>query len=92
MRQPGTNKIVIDIPIGLDCADAINNFSGLIEFKRYLGQAVEVALGCARITSAICGSVNLILVVGFITADPQRLPLSRQPDGHQPFLGIAASV
>jgi len=25
---------VIDIPAGLDCADAINNLSGVIEFKR----------------------------------------------------------
>jgi hypothetical protein len=34
---------VIDIPAVPDCADAINNLSGLIEFKRYLGQAVEIA-------------------------------------------------
>ena len=31
------------------------------EFKRS-----RLQFGCARITSAICGSVNLILVVGFI--------------------------
>jgi hypothetical protein len=35
---------VIDIPAGLDCADAINNLPGLIEFKRYLGQVVEIAV------------------------------------------------
>jgi hypothetical protein len=35
---------VIDIPTVLDCADAINNLSGLIEFKRQLGQVVEVAV------------------------------------------------
>ena len=28
----------------LDCAEATNNFSGLIEFKRYRGQAVEIAV------------------------------------------------
>ena len=36
--------IVIDIPAVLDRADAINNISGLIEFKRYLGQAVEITV------------------------------------------------
>ena len=43
-REPATGIIVIDIPAVLDCADAINNLSGLIEFKRYLGQAVEIAV------------------------------------------------
>jgi len=33
-----------DIPAILDCADTINNPSGLIECKRYLGQATEIAL------------------------------------------------
>jgi hypothetical protein len=33
-REPATGIIVIDIPAVLDCADAINDFSGLIEFKR----------------------------------------------------------
>jgi hypothetical protein len=31
--EPATRIIVIDIPAVLDCADAINNLSGLIEFK-----------------------------------------------------------
>jgi hypothetical protein len=57
---------VIDITAALDRADAIDNLSGLIEFKRYLGQAVEMQPGCARITRAICGSVNLILIVDVI--------------------------
>ena len=35
---------MIDIPAVLDYAKAINNRSGLIEFKRYFGQAVEIAL------------------------------------------------
>jgi hypothetical protein len=33
-RQPSTGIIVIDIPAVLDCADAINDLPGLIEFKR----------------------------------------------------------
>jgi hypothetical protein len=36
---------VIDIPAGLDCADAIDNLSGLIEFERQLGQVVKIAVG-----------------------------------------------
>jgi hypothetical protein len=43
-REPATGIIVIDIPIVFDCAGAINNLSRLIEFKRYLGQAVEIAV------------------------------------------------
>ena len=43
-RQPATGIIVIDIPAVLDCADTINNLPGLIKFKRYLGQAVEIAV------------------------------------------------
>jgi len=43
-REPATGIIVIDIPAVLDRADTINNPSGLIEFKRYLGQVVEVAV------------------------------------------------
>ena len=43
-RQPAAGIIVIDIPAVLDCADTINNLSGLIKFKRYLGQAVEIAV------------------------------------------------
>jgi hypothetical protein len=43
-REPATGIIVIDISALLDCAGAINNLSGLIEFKRYLGQAVEIAV------------------------------------------------
>jgi len=35
---------VIDICAVLDSANAIDNFSGVIEFKRYLGQAVEIAV------------------------------------------------
>ena len=43
-RQPATGIIVIDIPAVIDCADTINNRPGLIKFKRYLGQAVEIAV------------------------------------------------
>src|SRR6516164_489110 len=43
-REPATGIIVIDIPVRLNCADAINNLSGLIAFKRYLGQTVEIAV------------------------------------------------
>jgi hypothetical protein len=43
-REPATGIIVTDIPARLNCADTINNLSGLIEFKRYLGQAVEIAV------------------------------------------------
>ena len=43
-REPAAGMIVIDIPAVLDRADAINNISGLIEFKRYLGQAVEITV------------------------------------------------
>jgi hypothetical protein len=35
---------VIDIQAVPDCADAIDNLSGLIEFKRHLGQVVEIAV------------------------------------------------
>ena len=42
--EPTTRIIAIDIPAVLDCADAIDNLSGLIKFKRYLGQAVEIAV------------------------------------------------
>jgi hypothetical protein len=35
---------VIDIFASLNCTDAIDNFSGLIELKRYLGQATEIAV------------------------------------------------
>src|SRR5262249_39774536 len=37
--------IAIVIPAVPDCANAINNLSGLIEFKTYLGQVAEVAVG-----------------------------------------------
>src|SRR5262245_4318561 len=43
-RQPATHIIVIDITSTLDRSDAIDNLSGVIEFKRYLGQAVEIAV------------------------------------------------
>src|SRR5262249_52284893 len=43
-RQPATGIIVIDIPAVLDDADAIDNLPGLIKFKRYFGQAVEIAV------------------------------------------------
>src|SRR2546430_8388200 len=43
-REPAAGIVAIDIPAVLDCAGAINNLSGLIEFKRYLGQAVEIAV------------------------------------------------
>src|SRR6516164_3286514 len=33
--EPAAGIIVIDIPAVLDCADAIDNLSGLIEFKRH---------------------------------------------------------
>src|SRR5262249_53602387 len=33
-REPTTGIIVIDSPAALDCADAINNLSSLIKFKR----------------------------------------------------------
>jgi hypothetical protein len=36
--------IVIDIPAVPDCADAIDNLSGLIEFKRHLSQVAEIAV------------------------------------------------
>ena len=42
-REPAASIIVIDIPAGLDCTDAINDLPGLIEFERQLGQAVEIA-------------------------------------------------
>src|SRR5262249_35066981 len=42
--QPATGIIVIDIHALLDYADTINNLPGLIKFKRYLGQAVEIAV------------------------------------------------
>jgi hypothetical protein len=63
-REPATRIIVIDIAAIFDRSDAINNLSHLIEFKRQLSQEAEI--GYARITSAICGSVNLILIVDFI--------------------------
>ena len=44
MTRPATGIVVIDIPALLDCAHAINDVSGLIELKRHLGQAVEVAV------------------------------------------------
>ena len=43
-REPAASIIVIDIPAGLDCTDAINDLPGLIEFERQLGQAVEIAV------------------------------------------------
>jgi hypothetical protein len=36
--------IVIDFPALLNLVTAINNHSGLIEFKRHLGQLVEIAV------------------------------------------------
>jgi hypothetical protein len=35
---------VIDIPAGLNYADTINDFSGLIELEAQLGQAVQIAI------------------------------------------------
>jgi hypothetical protein len=43
-REPTTSMIVVDIPAILDRADAINDLPGLIEFKIYLGQVVEIAV------------------------------------------------
>jgi hypothetical protein len=43
-RQSDTGIVVINISAVPDCADAINDLSGLIEFKGYLGQAVEIAV------------------------------------------------
>jgi hypothetical protein len=43
-REPTTGIIVIDIHARRNCADTINNLSGLIEFKKYLGQMVEIAV------------------------------------------------
>jgi hypothetical protein len=43
-REPATGIIVIEISVVLDCAGAINNLPGLIKFKRYLGEAVEIAV------------------------------------------------
>src|SRR5262245_61240065 len=43
-HEPATGIIVIDISAAPDCTDAINDLSGLIEFKRYLGQAIEIAV------------------------------------------------
>jgi hypothetical protein len=43
-RQPATGIIVTDVTAGLDCADAINDLPAVIEFKRYLGQAVKIAV------------------------------------------------
>jgi hypothetical protein len=65
-REPASGIIVIDVPTGLDHSDAINNFAGLVEFKKTSVKWSRLEFGCARIRSAICGSVNLILVVGFI--------------------------
>jgi len=42
--EPAAGIIVINIPVVLDCGNAINNLSDLIEFKRDLGQAVEIAV------------------------------------------------
>src|SRR5262249_21922934 len=42
--KPATGVIVIHIPADLDCADAIDNFSSLIEFKGQLDQVVEIAI------------------------------------------------
>src|SRR5262245_59168544 len=43
-RKATTRINVTDIPAVFDCANAINNFSSLIEFKRQLGQVVEIAV------------------------------------------------
>jgi hypothetical protein len=43
-RQPATGIIVTDVTAVLDCADAINDLPAVIEFKRYLGQAVKIAV------------------------------------------------
>jgi hypothetical protein len=43
-REPATCIIVIDIPAGLDCANTINDFSGLIELETQLSQAVQIAV------------------------------------------------
>jgi hypothetical protein len=51
-REPATGVIVIDVFAVLDCTDAINNLPGLIEFKRYLGQAAEIAVWMARASQA----------------------------------------
>jgi hypothetical protein len=60
-REPVADIIVIDIPTVLDCAGTVNNLS-----KHNSVKWSRLQFGCARITSAICGSVNLILVVAFI--------------------------
>jgi hypothetical protein len=49
-------------PAVLDCTDAINIFPAWSNSK----DNSRLQFGYARVTSAICGSVNLILVVGFI--------------------------
>jgi hypothetical protein len=44
VREPATGMIVVDSPAVLDCADAINDLPGLIEFERQLSQTVEIAV------------------------------------------------
>ena len=44
-REPATGVVVIDISAVSECAEATNNFSGLIEFKTHLGQVAKVAVG-----------------------------------------------
>jgi len=72
-REPAAGIVVIDIPAVLDCADAINNLPARSNSKDNSVKRSRLQFGCARITSAICGSVNLILIDGFITAAPQRM-------------------
>ncbi len=43
-REPTTSMIVVDIPAIFDRANTINNSSGLIKFKRHLGQLAEIAV------------------------------------------------
>jgi hypothetical protein len=67
LRKSAPGIIVIGISAVLDLAEAIDNHPGLIEFKTHSSiKRSRLQFGCARITRAICGSVNLILVVGFI--------------------------
>jgi hypothetical protein len=44
VREPATGEIVVGIPALSDCAYAIDDRPGAIEFKRQLGQAVEITI------------------------------------------------
>jgi hypothetical protein len=64
-REPATGVIVVDTFAGLDCSGAIDNLSGLIEFKVYLNQAVKIAVWM-RTHHKLNLRFGVILVVGFI--------------------------